>query len=248
MKIDVKGCYSPNYELKPVSMYKLDLNGKNVYLELGYGNSKKVDLESLEGSYIIISHNHIDHAYGLVGLLKRLKKNNIKLKSKIKVYMPKFSENSILYKSLAKDVEYLDITYISESLKFTIGEYAISFVSTLHIGETYGVKFTNTITGKTFVYTSDLAEVTENLVEFSKNADVLLIESGHPVYFQPFTLGKYHGYTRHLLRDIICANPHKIFLTHFKTYASDKRFEKWYPKTEIPIELIRLNKEYNLDI
>ncbi len=246
MKLTVLGCYSPNYEFKPVSMYKLELDKKIIYLDLGYGNHNKVELENLENSIFIISHNHIDHAYGLVALVKKIKKRKIKLKEKIKIYMPRSAKVIGLYSLLHSQVEYIDIIFTNEDLKIDIENYQITFARTLHKGESYAIKFTNKESKKIFVYTSDLAKVTENIIYFCKNADIIMMESGHPVWFQPFTLGKYHGYTRHLLSDIIKANPKHIYLTHFKTYATDKMFIKWYPETKIKIELMRLNNKYEI--
>lgn len=246
MKLTVLGCFSPNYEFKPVSMYKLELKEKIIYLDLGYGNHNKVDMDNLNKSTFVISHNHVDHAYGLVTLLKKLKKNKIKLENKIKIYMPKATRIFGIYSLLSKETEYFDITFINPDLKINIEDYEITFVRTLHKGESYGIKLTNRETKKVFVYTSDMAKVTDNVISFCKDADIVMMESGHPVFFQPFTLGKYHGYTRHMLADIIKANPKYIYLTHFKTYASDKMFERWYPKTDIKIELVRLNKTYEI--
>lgn len=246
VNLKVLGCYSPNYEGKPVSMYKLEINDKIVYMDIGYGNHNKIDYNRLEDTIIIISHNHIDHAYGLVSMLAKLKKDKVKLKKKIKVYMPKSSRLLGIYSVINQESEYIQIIHTNKNLKFYIDEYEISFCRTLHKGESYAIKFHNVKTNKVFVYTSDLYKVTDELIEFAKYADVIMMESGHPVLFQPFSLGKYHGYTRNLLSDIIKTNSKLIYLTHFKTYASSKTFEKWYPKTDIDIKLVKLNKEYEI--
>ncbi|MEG0073819.1 MAG: MBL fold metallo-hydrolase [Clostridia bacterium] len=245
MKVKVLGCYSPNYELKPVSMYEIELENKIIYLDVGYKNAKKIDYNNLEKTEIIISHNHIDHSYGLIGFIKILKKKKIKLVNKINVYIPMKSGFLKIYELVKSYDEFFNAIPVNENLIVHIENIEITFCKTVHKGESYAVKFLDLTKNKSFVYTSDLAKVTNELIDFSKDSSSIMIDSGHPLKFQPFKLGKYHGYTRDLLNEIVKAKPGIIYLTHYKTYAKEEMFKRYFPK-DANIKFVKLNSQYEV--
>lgn len=230
MKLEVLGCYAPSFSRKKtVSCYRLNLGEKVIYLDMGYYTYKKINDDDLEKMEIFISHNHVDHSYGAFQFMYKLDKHNVKLNNKVKIYMPEKSKFKNLFKAFnaRKNVEAYAVT---EDLKVDVENLEFSFCKTVHKGETYAIKIKNKENGKVFVYTADLAEVTDKLIDFCKDADCVMIEAGHSVNFQPFTLGKYHGYTKDLTKDILKANPKKVYITHYKGYATEKRIRKFLPK------------------
>ncbi len=230
MKLEVLGCFAPSYSLKnKVSCYKFRYKDKTIFLDMGYFMYKEVTLEELQNAEIFISHNHIDHSYGVFQLIRKLQKHHVILKNKIKIYMPRKSKFFNLYKALDfKDCT--EVVGIDEDKIINIGNLEFSFCKTVHKGETYAIKVLNKENKKVFVYTSDLAKVTDNLIDFCKGAESVMLEAGHTKNFQPFTLGKYHGYTKTLTKDILKANPKKVYVTHYKAYATEKKIKKFLPK------------------
>lgn len=230
MKLEILGCYAPSFNKnKSVSCYKLKCEDKIIYLDMGYFLYKKIKKADLKNMEIFVSHNHIDHSYGVFQLMYRLDKKKVKLENKIKVYMPEKSKFKNLFKAL-KVKNNADVHAIEESNKVNVKNLEISFCKTIHKGETYAIKILNKENNKVFVYTADLALVNQKLIDFCKDADVVMIEAGHTVNFQPFTLGRYHGYTKDLTREILKANPKKVYITHYKTYATEEKIKHFLPK------------------
>ncbi|MEG0073820.1 MAG: MBL fold metallo-hydrolase [Clostridia bacterium] len=245
--LEVLGCYAPNLKFKPVSMYKVNLEyATDIFLDMGYGNLNKLNLNNLSGINIIISHNHIDHNLGLLELLIYLKIHKVKLDNRINVYMPFKSNGLNICKLLKKQKTLFKIYEINENKKVEIGGRIISFCKTEHKGESYAIKLFNKKDRSFFVYTSDLAKVTISLIRFCKKADTIIIDGGRPLK-NKFSLGNYHGHTEKILKDIICAKPAKIIITHMKEYADENLFKSVYPeKNKIPIEIAKLSKKYKL--
>lgn len=189
MKLEVIGCYSPNIRFKPTTCYKIRIAKKNLFLDMGYGNLKKTIKYDLNNSVIIISHNHVDHVLGLIQLARYLKKKKIKLNNKIKVYMPKNNKGFNIYKYVKKYDDWFDLEAINKDSKIELNNVEITFCETIHKGETYAIKLK--YGEKVFVYTSDIAKVDKKLQDFIKNANLVLMEGGHPVS-RTFSLGDYH--------------------------------------------------------
>lgn len=230
MKLEILGCYAPSFNKnKSVSCYRLKTKYKTIYLDMGYYTYKKIPKEDLDSMQIVISHNHVDHSYGAFQLVYKLDKAKFKIKNKIKIYMPEKSKFKNLFKAINLK-ENVEVYALDENKKVEIENLEFSFCRTLHKGETYAIKIKNKLNNKIFVYTADLAKVTEKLIDFCKDADIVMLEAGHTVNFQPFTLGKYHGYTKNLTRDILKANPKKVYITHYKTYATENKIKKFLPK------------------
>lgn len=243
--LEVLGCYSPNIRMKPVSMYKIITSNEIIYLDMGYGNVDKVDIENLNKTKIFISHNHIDHAFGLIELYLKLKIKGIILKNKIDVYMPSNCLKFNLSKTIINKNKFFNIHFINKNSVIRLNEYEITFCNTIHIGESYAIKFSNVYTNKFFVYTSDVARISKKLIKFSKGANLILIEGGKPVDTK-FSLKNYHANTKDIIENILKAKPKKIILTHLKVYAEKEKSYDKYCDTVVGVELVRINKFYNI--
>lgn len=168
MKLTVLGKYGPYPALNgATSGYLFEHNNLNIMLDYGCGINAKIDEyinpEKLDA--IILSHTHFDHASDLLVLSYRIK-------SKIKVYMPKSKDGDLataIINTYAYDIEYYD-----ENTTFSIGELNFSFCKGVHPYTSYSTKISD---GKVnFVYTGDTV-YTEQLVEFCKNAKCVLADA-----------------------------------------------------------------------
>lgn len=231
MKLKILGCYAPSWKYKKnkVSCYKLINNDKNIILDMGYYMYKSFTVQDLEKSKVFISHNHVDHSYGLFQLMYKLDKTNTKLNNKIDIYMPEKSKFKNLFKALEVKKN-TNVHAINKDLEVQIDNLVFTFCETIHKGESYAIKILNKENNKTFVYTSDIATIDEKLINFCKGADEIMMEAGHSVNFQPFTLGKYHGYTKDLSKEILKTGVDKIYITHYKSYANEEKIRKFLPK------------------
>ncbi len=241
--IEVLGCYSPNIRFRPVSMYKVFLESKIVYLDMGYGNASKVDLETIDKAIIVISHNHIDHAAGILELALLLRCKKVELKNRINVYLP----NSLFYFNLScilsKKSKYFNFHYIDENTSLQIDNYNITFCSTIHKGESYAIKFVNNTNLHSFAYTSDIAVITKKLIDFCYKVDILLMEGGRPE--NGISLKNYHATTNYLLKNINKARPCKILITHLKV-ASEERCAYDEFCVDSKVSIVGIAKKYSL--
>ena len=239
--LQVIGCYAPNFAFKPVSMYKIFLGKKIVYLDIGYGNGFKIDVNNLENTIIVISHNHIDHAAGLLEFAVSLRLKGVKLKKRIPVYIPDNTFAIRLSRIYPKQSKYFDFTYINESTEVNISNYKITFCKTIHKGESYAIKIKKDV--ESFVYTSDLSRVTKELIEFCKGTNLVIIEGGRPI--EKPCLKNYHASTEHLIKNITKSKAGKILISHLKISGENaKAYDKYCKKNKI--EIIKLKKKYCL--
>lgn len=243
MKLKVLGCYSPNFSFKTVSCYRIELNKKVIYLDLGYLTMRKIKKSDYNNMIIVISHNHIDHAMDLINLALKLKFMKKYLKQKITIYMPSNSKGVNIYRLLKKHFsDVLDIKKISENKVIYVDNAKITFCKTIHKGESYAIKIQNE--NKVFVYTSDLAKVNYELIKFCKKADMLLVEGGHAKKNNtPF--GYYHGYTKEILESINYACAKLVIVTHLETRVNKQEYIKKFPNSKYSKYIcVEINKEY----
>lgn len=239
LKLKVLGNYAPNLKGLPGSCYILSGIENIIILDLGNGNIKsllnEIKKEDLDRVIIILSHNHIDHSFDILRIIKILKKWN----KKVKLYLPK---KSLMYYFIIKFKTVFDINIINEKTIINLEDITIDFCQTFHRGESYATRIR--INDKIFVYTSDFSYVSRGLKDFCKDADVVLIDSGIPID-NKFHLNGYHGLTKDILDDFFSeeCNVKKVLASHLKGYLKDEIYFNVFPKNKNVI-LVKIGMEY----
>ena len=239
----VFGNYSPNLKGKPGSCYYLNGFKMPILLDFGTRNYKlvkeKIDLQNLNEIMIIISHNHADHLFGIFRLLNKLVKNN----KKITVFMPAkgfmFRILNTIYSNKA------DIKPLNEKTEFLIEGHKFSFCRTMHSVESYATKIENGI--KSFIYTSDIFDIDDNLKKFCNGVDVVLIDSGIPEKSERISLKGYHGETKYILNSFFRddCNVKRVYASHLKAKVPDEQYFNIFPKDK-DITLIKMGNSYEI--
>lgn len=191
--------------------------GSGCHSELTYPN----DLNDLS---IIISHLHKDHYNDLFNVLYAahcFKKQN-RLDNDVNIFLPNTPETSYSEVVLG---EYAEAAFnvINETSSLEIGNATITFLKTDHPCETYAIKVK--CDNSTFVYTADTSySLKDRLVDFAKDADILLSESsllvshGHPEICNHLTAHQAATIAKE-------ANVKKLVLTHFWPEESLENYE-----------------------
>lgn len=178
MKLTVLGCWAP-YPApnQACSGYLLECGGRRLLIDLGHGSFSKLqkvcDFSMLDG--VFISHLHPDHCADL-SCLRHAVLGRIRQGESLRppVFVP--GEPEAHFEVLANFEDAFDvhaIRYLSPAF-LKIGGIECQVFRTVHPIPTYGLVVEHQ--GKKFVYTSDTAW-DDNLVELSKDADVLLCEA-----------------------------------------------------------------------
>lgn len=199
--------------------YLFNINDQRILLDCGFGVCKNFDFpKDFKNLSIFISHFHKDHytdiyaiayasyVYNKLGLLK----------DRIKVYIPKTDSNNpeyLDYLLLNKHEEhYFEIIEYEEDSIFKIDDIEISFLKNYHSIDTYSIKLS--YDNKSFVYASDLGFNTKDkIIDFSKNANLLLIESSFVKGDNQKNDFHLHAYEAAIIAKY--ANVDKLILTHF---------------------------------
>jgi len=160
--------------------FLIEYNGKKLLLDCGNGITRLLNFPTdLKDLNIIITHYHKDH-FGDLGILQYASfvYHNLGLiDNKIKIYLPAnefaFNKDSIISNEESYS-EYIDIT---NGYSFNIGDLNISFEdNNSHTIESYMIKLQNE--NFKIIYTSDIGTTNLNqLIEFCKNADLIICES-----------------------------------------------------------------------
>lgn len=152
------------------------LEHENFYLAVDFGSgilSKMQNfIEPDELHAVILTHYHSDHIAD-IGVLQHARL--------IQGYLGKKQDTLPIYGHRLNEAEFAKLTYKNITIgveydgqkPLNIGPFAIEFLRTRHPAPCYAMRFT--AGGKTLVFTGDTA-FTEELVHFSKGADVLLCE------------------------------------------------------------------------
>lgn len=253
MEIKVLGSVSPySTEYDNCPGYLINLQNAKILLDCGPGVCSKltmpVDLNNLN---IFISHFHKDHYLDIfsIGYASYIYNKLHLLKNKIKVYIPKIIQTDeeyqdyLLLKTLKE--QYFEIIEYDDNSMFTIENVDISFMKNHHSIKTYSTRLIFENNYK-FIYASDLGYKTkDNLIKFSKNADILLIESTfvksdnsnndfHLHAFEAATIAKE-------------ANVKKMLLTHFWPEHNKKIYLKEAKQIFKNTKLAKVNKKFKIN-
>lgn len=198
----------------PCSGYLLEHDNYHLLLDCGNGVLVKLQemIELNQINDVILSHYHYDH-YSDVGafLYSRLVNTQLgRVNQKLNLYGPYSSEKEREFAA----VPYNHFQPINNETTLQIGPFQVSFIKSIHPVETYGMKIV--CEGKRIVYTSDTS-FSEELVEFAKDADLLLTESS---LYEEMD-GEASGHMTAKEAGILAcqANAKKTLLTHLPHYG-----------------------------
>ena len=249
-KLYVLGNYSPNcfsFGKCKCTSYELIGFKKQIYLDFGAGvffkflRRIKKNQTKLNDIIIIVSHNHIDHNFSLFFLSfylyfrNKIKKEN----NKVKVILPK---RSIIFSIVNYFDKVFDVQILNEDYTFEEDGCKFSFCHTIHKGESYATKIE--YGAKKFVYTADIAEMSDELSSFIANADTVLVDAGYPVKLSRIFC-KYHGRTGEILREVHNRKVKTILATHLRFFALSRDYYRRFPKGS-DTKLVKMNKYYDL--
>lgn len=262
IKIKVLGNYAPNLKgifKYPCSGYYVKGFKEPIMLDFGLGifprflKELKKEAADIFNTIFIISHNHIDHSFGMIPLsfflshkyiLQKIKKISRKKETgdykKVKIYLPKRSLMYV-YAQLFKKV--FDIHVINAETEFIIEDFKFSFCQTEHRGESYATKIEKDECN--FVYTSDMAYVSRQLKFFCEYSCCTLIDAGHPNKDSAKTLPGYHGKTQEVIEDLIDVGVREILASHLKASLKPEDYMKVFPE-DYNIQLVSKDKEYEI--
>lgn len=196
--------------------FLLEYNNQKMLLDCGNGITSLLNFPNiLENLSIIITHYHKDH-FGDIGAIQYASyvyHNLGLLDKKIKIYLPKndmgFNKASIT----SNKESYSDYYDLDNSYSFLIDNLNITFQdNNSHNIETYMVKLQN----KDFkiIYTSDIGTTNlSSLVEFCKNADLIICESSFLQRHNANSKTHMTAYDAGILASK--SNTQKLLLTHF---------------------------------
>ena len=179
MKLKVLGTQSPYNTIGHNCPGFLITDGETkIMLDCGSGSHSLLNFPNdLNNLSIIISHLHRDHYNDIYNMQysSYVFYNQKRIERHIDIYLPS-SPESIYQDIVGEPNSFANYSAIDEKSNISIGNIDISFCQTDHPVETYAVKLSNG--NRTIVYTSDTSfSCKDKLVEFAKNADLLICES-----------------------------------------------------------------------
>lgn len=241
MELKVLGSVSPYPKDNKNGVANLVIDGKHkILLDCGTGSTRLLDMQKdLNNLTIIISHLHKDHYSDLLALsyASYVNHNLGYLKDKIKVYIPSGDkrknphsyyyndgwggEKTVKIDNLEDydylmsfgDESYLDFIPYNGYDKIECGDMKVEFSLNPHNLKTYSAKVTNINDSSSLVYSGDTGFKDNKLVDFAKNADLLICES---TYLKgQFKNGDNHLYAYEAGLIAKKANVKELLLTHF---------------------------------
>lgn len=242
--------------------FLIESNNNKILLDCGSGISRLLDMKNdLNNLIIIISHLHKDHYSDLASIAyaSYIYHNLGYIDKKINVYIPEgdtyktcenytdkdgwgasrpITKNIIDYEYLMNfgKENYLEFISYNGRQKLTHGNMEITFKCNPHSLVTFSCKITNT--ENTIVYSADTGFEKNSLVNFSKEADLLICEStylrgqlkhedNHLYAYEAATIAK-------------LANVKKLLLTHFWPEINKSKYvdeaKEIFENTEAAIE------------
>ncbi len=165
------------------SCYMLTYKNKNVMIDLGCGSLprvlSKIRVQDIDA--LVLSHLHADHMGDVLTLryaldaVKKLGKRDIPLP----VYLPGEPQAE---SELIRSCKMADPKIISDGSTFDICGMDVRFALMPHSVPSYAISFI--AEGRKFVYSGDTG-YNEGLIEFSADADLLLMEAAFLSEYKP---------------------------------------------------------------
>lgn len=215
MKLTVLGTESPYYTmLRACPCFLIEEDEQKILLDCGFGSSRFLTTSQIfDNLNIIISHLHYDHCADLLAIQYALLCLNKTAYKKLNVYLPASPVQDYDFYT-SRLPENANFHTINKNSVIFIGNIKIEFMRTFHLIETYAIKITSK--NKTIVYTADYNFETEKkMVEFAKNADLLISESSLLENNHQKSLEKVHISSFRAGRIAKTAGVKKLLLTHF---------------------------------
>ncbi len=226
MELKILGTQSPVVSKGHNGPGILIKSGKNkVMLDCGSGTHSLLNLPNdLENLSVILTNLHWDHCSDIFNLqYGSYCYHNLKvLEMPINIYMPEIPFD--IYKIIYKEPSYARYERIKGKKELSIGNMKISFLKTENSVDTYAVKIQED--DKNIVYAPDTSNLsTEKFVTFSKNADLLICESG---LLEEYNIPKNNSHlTTYQIGELAkMANAKGLMLTHFWHEEEPERYVK----------------------
>lgn len=240
MKINILGTNGPYPDANGATTALLLRSGsENILIDCGSGALARlqnyIGLEQL--SACVLTHLHFDHC-SEIKLLAYAYQTFIKSGSAkpLNVFCPASPGDMF---NIIKQDDSFNVVSVNGDTVIQTGAVKISFCRMEHNVETYAVKCEEE--GKTIVFSSD-TKANDRLIEFSKNADLLIIDAPYRNSAKPQEAMHMTAYQAG--KAALAANAKKLILSHFlpgtKTKALCSEAAMVFKDTEIASE----KKEY----
>ena len=227
MKLKVLGTQSPYNTLgHNCPGFLITDNEIKIMLDCGSGSHSLLNFPNdLNNLSIILSHLHRDHYNDVYNMQYSsfVFHNQKRIERPIDIYLPS-NPVSIYQDIIGETNSFANYSAICEKTNLQIGNISIDFCKTDHPVETYAVKLSNE--DRTIVYTSDTSfSCKDKLVEFAKNADLLICESS---LLTSYGFPEINSHLTAKQAGIIAkeANVSGLMLTHFWPEESPEKFTK----------------------
>lgn len=198
----------------PCSGYLIEQGEFSILVDCGSGvlmeAQKYINLNDI--NHVVLSHYHYDHCSDIGAyLFSRLVNTKIgRANEYLHIYGPKDEE----MQRRVEEVEYSKFSSFNENSEIHIGPFTFTFLRNIHPVETYSIKIES---GNTkIVYTSDTSYYKE-LIDFAKEADLLIVESSLYEGMEGSSSGHMNAKEAGLLASQTKAK--KVILTHLPHYG-----------------------------
>lgn len=217
IQVKVLGSDSPYAkEDRACPSYYVKCGNDKILLDCGSGSHRFFNLDELDNLKIIVSHLHRDHYNDIFNYMYTsfVFKNSNKIKNSLKIYLPA-SPRNIVNDIKGEKLTFSNVYEFDENTKLKLGKFDIEFLKTIHSNDLPSYAMKLCCNNKKIIYTGDLSFASkEEIVKFSKDADLLICES---------SLLKEHGFNEicsHLTSSqasVIAkeSGVKKLLLTHF---------------------------------
>jgi ribonuclease BN (tRNA processing enzyme) len=161
------------------SSYLLSSDGGHYLIDTGPGcvSSLQNHVSFGELSGIILSHLHADHTTDIYTLRYAVyvAREKGELHEDLPAYLPKSPGKTFrtIRKTLRNE---FTVTPVTRDLRLQLGSLEVRFLKTVHAVPAYAMRFEESESRSSLVYTADTAYF-EELVRFSEGADILLAEA-----------------------------------------------------------------------
>lgn len=204
----------------------LEIGDKKILLDCGCGTLVRMSQAGIsfkDINIVFISHFHIDHISDLFALLWALKYPHLGRNKDLQIIGPKGFER--FYNTYIKPIVFskpfdlfnIEVKEIENEMKFD--NFKVQVLSTSHTDESIAFKFIEN--EKTLVIGGDMG-YDENIIDFSKEADVLILECSYDNskelenHLTPKECGSIAKK----------ANAKKLIITHFYPVPKEVRLEE----------------------
>ena len=190
--------------------------GENIMLDCGSGSTRRLSFpEDLKNFHVFVSHFHRDHyndIYNLQYASYVFNKQNL-LDEPIEIYLP--SKPQCYFEDvIGEKIAYAKYHKLKDNpYGVQLKNFKVTYCLTGHDVESYAFKVQSA--NKTVVYTSDITfDSSDDIIEFSKNADLLICESS---FLEKHNYSKSGPHITAKQAGTIAkkANVKKLILTHF---------------------------------